>query len=1254
MTEPNSDEGDTNEELVRCDPCLLSEKKTEASRFCIECEEHLCDHCTKQHSSRKATQTHKPISVDEKKKILSKQCDTCEGEEASRYCQECDEYLCSSCLSIHGKRKATKSHKPVQVDYKNFSAHLTESKNCEVCALNGKSDIAFNYCKKCEEFLCTKCTDLHKKSKATKSHSPVSIADLAIHAKQSEFHLCEPCSRSDTENEAVKFCNICKEFYCGSCSKAHELQKITSSHCLQDAKDIETQTVYCDMCLKVNEKNIAKLLCQICCEKLCDKCVSVHKNMKATSKHLLIDIAAENSDKSEVYMCEPCKGRNISTAAAHHCKDCSLYICNECQVKHVSQKAFRTHKIVDASMVIVAQCDPCNINNDIRRAERFCVQCSEKFCKECMYMHKMNEVTKTHQLIDVNEATQSNMTNTHTVEECDPCRSRGMSVDAIKFCGQCTEYLCQGCCQYHKRNKVFSSHELKDINQIEYECYCGPCMSADKTELNVVSFCSECEEFLCEECKKRHKGTKMSRNHTLVRKEEGQLKTTETDVLLCGPCRYLDKSKKANAFCKQCHELLCILCCKQHKALKQTRDHQISEELSKYMSTEEQTLISDKDILPEIPPEPVPVEKQDVPGKPNCTDAMADSVTLTWDMPKDYGEHDYFQISFKEVDKTKWAFFPKECERANAVVNSLKPDTKYIFRVRVVHPDGEGKYSKDSDVIKTIVSPAAKLVDFSTVIQPGKPSPTVYGIPISEIANTRNVIAKTRKFEVGKRRNNVTKEKTIMVVGATGTGKSTLVDGMVNYLLGVNWVDQFRFSIIDLEAEEKARKGNQAESQTEWITVYTIHPEPGGRLDFRLSIIDTPGFGDTRGLDRDNQIVEQIRSLFTEGGTRGVTFIDAICFLIKAPDARLTAIQRYIFQSIMALFGKDVEKNICSLITFADGIDPPVLAALKASQLPFGKYFTFNNSGLFTRNTNLESSNLSPMFWDMGIKSFDAFFCHIEKMETKSLKQTKDVLDERKTLETTVQNLQPQVDAGLAKLNQLSDEIRIISQHKTDADANKNFEYEVTEIEQKKHNLPKGQHTTNCLHCNFTCHRRCAFANDSDKERCSAMRNGYCTQCSDKCHWQMHANTPYIFEYVSVKKKKTYAEKLKKYQDAEGKRLSREQVVERMKNELGQLQQCIEALMETVRRSNERLSAIALSPNPLSMVDHIELMIKSEDLEKKPGYPQRIQMLEKMKQRALTTSRAQKLTQAIGQRGQNLKSASGDQNWLKKLTSLFQ
>lgn len=118
----------------------------------------------------------------------------------------------------------------------------------------------------------------------------------------------------------------------------------------------------------------------------------------------------------------------------------------------------------------------------------------------------------------------------------------------------------------------------------------------------------------------------------------------------------------------------------------------------------------------------------------------------------------------------------------------------------------------------------------------------------------------------------------------------------------------------------------QAVSQTEWITVYKIMPRTGSRLTYTLNIIDTPRFGDSKGIDSDQGTIDQILQLFSERGAKEVTFLDAVCFIVKALDARHTFTQKHTFSSSMSLFGQDIESNMCTLLTFADGADSPVLS----------------------------------------------------------------------------------------------------------------------------------------------------------------------------------------------------------------------------------------------------------------------------------------------------------------------------------------
>lgn len=163
-------------------------------------------------------------------------------------------------------------------------------------------------------------------------------------------------------------------------------------------------------------------------------------------------------------------------------------------------------------------------------------------------------------------------------------------------------------------------------------------------------------------------------------------------------------------------------------------------------------------------------------------------------------------------------------------------------------------------------------------------------------------------------------------------------------------------------------------SQTEWITVYKIASQPGSRLNYTLNIIDTPGFGHTKEPERDQFTRDQIRQLFSSKNTKGVFYIDAVCFVVKASNARLTVYQKYIFSTIMNLFGKDIESNICTLVTFADGGEPPVIAPLTEAKLPFGFTFMFNNSALFAPNQTFGYTLLYQRFWEMGCIGFQNLF----------------------------------------------------------------------------------------------------------------------------------------------------------------------------------------------------------------------------------------------------------------------------------------
>ncbi|KAM4687836.1 uncharacterized protein O3C94_006293 [Discoglossus pictus] len=261
-----------------------------------------------------------------------------------------------------------------------------------------------------------------------------------------------------------------------------------------------------------------------------------------------------------------------------------------------------------------------------------------------------------------------------------------------------------------------------------------------------------------------------------------------------------------------------------------------------------------------------------------------------------------------------------------------------------------------------------------------------------------------------------------MMVGRAGSGKTTLINVMINYVLGVEWEDNYRFKLI----EEMTSK-SQVHSQTLKVIVYQINHVAGFKIPYSLTIVDSPGFGDTRGIEEDKKIIEKIHECFTSSW--GIDQINAICFVVQSPLARLTPTQKYVFDSILTIFGKDIKQNMQIFVTFADTQKPQVLEALLAADVPCAKdergvpvHFKFNNATLYLNNTNGDGEDIAlfnSMFWKMGMKSTQSFFTTLTELKTRTLTLTKEVLKERRVLEVTLQGIIPKIEEQLLKLHEL-------------------------------------------------------------------------------------------------------------------------------------------------------------------------------------------------------------------------------------------
>ena len=170
-----------------------------------------------------------------------------------------------------------------------------------------------------------------------------------------------------------------------------------------------------------------------------------------------------------------------------------------------------------------------------------------------------------------------------------------------------------------------------------------------------------------------------------------------------------------------------------------------------------------------------------------------------------------------------------------------------------------------------------------------------------------------------------TSDFTILLMGETGVGKSTFINAFYNYT---------RFNSLDdalAESELKHCIPSQFTYTDEDYSIKTVEIGSSPNETFltgqsstqaaqayefttgdnrRVRIIDTPGMGDTRGVDIDKSNYDATISYLSQ-----FKHLNAICFLVKPNTARLHLGFRYCFKELLVRLHKNSVNNICFCFT---------------------------------------------------------------------------------------------------------------------------------------------------------------------------------------------------------------------------------------------------------------------------------------------------------------------------------------------------
>jgi GTPase SAR1 family protein len=168
----------------------------------------------------------------------------------------------------------------------------------------------------------------------------------------------------------------------------------------------------------------------------------------------------------------------------------------------------------------------------------------------------------------------------------------------------------------------------------------------------------------------------------------------------------------------------------------------------------------------------------------------------------------------------------------------------------------------------------------------------------------------------------------ILLLGATGVGKSTFINALANYIINdtleeaeedemqVIIPSSFAFTNPETFNERRIRLGKedeheqfneQGESNTQQCRSFVF---PIG--DHNLRLIDTPGIGDTRGFEQDTKNFQEILNFIAQ-----YEHLNGICILLKPNEERVNVLFRFCINELLRHLHIDAKENLIFVFTNA-------------------------------------------------------------------------------------------------------------------------------------------------------------------------------------------------------------------------------------------------------------------------------------------------------------------------------------------------
>ena len=169
---------------------------------------------------------------------------------------------------------------------------------------------------------------------------------------------------------------------------------------------------------------------------------------------------------------------------------------------------------------------------------------------------------------------------------------------------------------------------------------------------------------------------------------------------------------------------------------------------------------------------------------------------------------------------------------------------------------------------------------------------------------------------------------TVVLLGETGVGKSTLIQSIDAFISGCEF--------DDVDYTKKSFAKNNADSQTQDCHIHTLSLKNlniNNNNDNKfghLTLIDTPGIGDTSGINKDGENIDKIMKCLLSNKISNNS-VNVFAFLIQRGTNRATTKLKYIVNQLKCYLPQSAINHFAVILT-RSSVEFFVLARMRRSR----------------------------------------------------------------------------------------------------------------------------------------------------------------------------------------------------------------------------------------------------------------------------------------------------------------------------------